>query len=160
NLALHPEFADNQWIYLSYTKPLGDQRNTVAVGRGRWDGKGLTPCSDTLVLEEGGGPTPIVFGQDGKLMVAASRRDAQDPSSLGGKVLRLNDDGSVPQDNPFVGREGYKPEIYTLGHRSTLGLAVHPGTGDVWLSENGPNGGDELNIIRAGLNYGWPLVSL
>jgi glucose/arabinose dehydrogenase len=75
-------------------------------------------------------------------------------------VLRLNPDGSVPSDNPFAGREGYLPEIYTLGHRSSLGLAVHPGTGALWQSENGPNGGDELNVIRAGLNYGWPLVSL
>src|SRR5690606_27805342 len=84
----------------------------------------------------------------------------QDPQNYGGKVLRLNDDGSVPNDNPFVNREGYKPEIYSLGHRNALGLTVHPGTGDVWQSENGPNGGDELNIIRAGANYGWPLVSL
>jgi glucose/arabinose dehydrogenase len=76
-----------------------------------------------------------------------------------GKTLRLNDDGSVPSDNPFVGREGFLPEVYTLGHRSSLGLAVHPGTGDIWQSENGPNGGDELNVIRAGLNYGWPIVS-
>src|SRR5690606_29967067 len=96
----------------------------------------------------------------GMLFVATSGGDAQDPQNYGGKVLRLNDDGSVPNDNPFVNREGYKPEIYSLGHRNSLGLTVHPGTGDVWQSENGPNGGDELNLIKAGANYGWPLVSL
>ena len=85
---------------------------------------------------------------------------AQDPKSLAGKVLRLNDDGTVPQDNPFVGKAGYRPEIYTLGHRAALGLAVHPVTGEVWLSEMGPNGGDEINVIKPGRNYGWPLVSL
>src|SRR2546427_3476861 len=84
---------------------------------------------------------------------------AQDPNSLRGKILRLRDDGSVPADNPFVGRAGYRPEIYTLGHRNTLGLIVHPETGEVWNHENGPNGGDEINVIRAGRNYGWPLMS-
>jgi glucose/arabinose dehydrogenase len=94
------------------------------------------------------------------LYAATSGGDAQDTMSHGGKVLRLNDDGSVPEDNPFAGRNGYKPEIYSLGHRSSLGLAVHPGTGELWQSENGPNGGDELNIILPGRNYGWPIVSL
>jgi aldose sugar dehydrogenase len=84
----------------------------------------------------------------------------QDPNSQGGKVLRLRDDGSVPSDNPFVGRPGHKPEVYTLGHRSALGLALHPVTGEMWLNENGPNGGDEINILKPGANYGWPVVSL
>jgi glucose/arabinose dehydrogenase len=84
---------------------------------------------------------------------------AQDLNSHAGKVLRLRDDGSVPSDNPFAGKPGHKPEVYSLGHRNSLGLAVHPGTGDVWQNENGPNGGDEINIIRPGRNYGWPLVS-
>jgi glucose/arabinose dehydrogenase len=84
---------------------------------------------------------------------------AQDPASLRGKILRLHDDGSVPRDNPFVGRAGYRPEIYTLGHRNTLGLIVHPGTGALWNHENGPNGGDEINMIVRGRNYGWPVVS-
>jgi glucose/arabinose dehydrogenase len=161
NVALHPQFEQNRSIYLSYTKPLGDNRNTIAVARGRWDGKALTQVSDVFVADEGtGGATPIVFGGDGMLYVATSGGSAQDPDTHGGKVLRLADDGSVPMDNPFVGREGYKPEIYSLGHRSSLGLAVHPVTGDVWQSENGPNGGDEINIILPGRNYGWPIVSL
>ncbi len=161
NIALHPEFESNRWIYLSYTKTLADDRRTVAVGRGQWDGNGLTDFEDIFVASAGaGGPTPFVFGHDGHLYVATSGGDAQDPSNHGGKVLRLRDDGSVPDDNPFVGREGFLPEIYTLGHRNSLGLTVHPVSGEIWQSENGPNGGDEVNVIRAGLNYGWPIVSL
>ena len=79
--------------------------------------------------------------------------------SLRGKVLRLNDDGSVPDDNPFVSHEGHRPEIYTFGHRNTLGLILHPETGELWQHENGPNGGDEINIVLPGRNYGWPVVS-
>jgi glucose/arabinose dehydrogenase len=85
---------------------------------------------------------------------------AQDPNSHAGKVLRLTDEGRVPPDNPFVGRAGYKPEIFTLGHRNTLGLVAHPRTGKIWQLEMGPNGGDEINILEPGGNYGWPLVSL
>ena len=159
NVALHPQFAQNNQLYLSYTKPLGDNRTTIAVARARWTGRALADTKDVFVAENTGGPAPIVFGSDGMLYIATSGGDAQDPALHAGKVLRLRDDGTVPSDNPFVGRAGYKPEIYTLGHRSSLGLAVHPGTGEVWQSENGPNGGDELNVIRAGKNYGWPLVS-
>ena len=83
----------------------------------------------------------------------------QDPNSLAGKVLRLKDDGTVPPDNPFIGRAGYRPEIYTMGHRNMLGLTVHPDTGAIWESENGPNGGDEINVLQPGKNYGWPIVS-
>ena len=84
---------------------------------------------------------------------------AQDLGSLRGKILRLNDDGSAAPDNPFAGDAGHRPEIYTLGHRNTLGLILHPQTGDLWNHENGPNGGDEINVILPGRNYGWPLVS-
>jgi glucose/arabinose dehydrogenase len=89
----------------------------------------------------------------------ATATDAQDPNSHFGKVLRLNDDGSVPADNPFVGRHGHKPEVYALGIRNAMGLIVHPDTGEIWECENGPQGGDELNIIRPGRNYGWPVIS-
>jgi len=85
--------------------------------------------------------------------------DPQDPNTLGGKVLRLRDDGSVPGDNPFVGQAGHRPEVYTVGHRSALGLALHAASGEMWESENGPNGGDEINILKPGRNYGWPIVS-
>src|SRR5690606_7462321 len=92
--------------------------------------------------------------------VGATRdASAQQTDSLRGKILRLNDDGSVPADNPFVDMEGYRPEIFSLGHRNPSGLAFSPATGDLWSVEYGPNGGDEMNIIRAGKNYGWPLVS-
>jgi glucose/arabinose dehydrogenase len=160
DIALHPQFAQNQSLYLSYTKPLGENRTTFAVARAKWTGSALTEVKDIFVAEPGdSGPTPIAFGRDGMLYIATSGGDAQAPGNLGGKVLRVRDDGSVPNDNPFVGKQGYRPEIYTLGHRNSLGLALHPVTGEIWQSENGPNGGDELNIIRAGKNYGWPLVS-
>jgi glucose/arabinose dehydrogenase len=160
DIALHPQFAQNQTLYLSYTKPLADNRTTFAVTRAKWTGTALSELRDVFVAEPGdSGPTPITFGRDGMLYIATSGGDAQDMSSLGGKVLRVRDDGSAPSDNPFVGKEGARPEIYTLGHRNSLGVALHPSTGEVWQSENGPNGGDELNIIRAGKNYGWPLVS-
>ena len=86
-------------------------------------------------------------------------RVSQDPTSLRGKVLRLNDDGSVPDDNPFVSHVGHRPEIYTFGHRNTLGLILHPESGELWQHENGPNGDDEINIVLPGRNYGWPVVS-
>jgi glucose/arabinose dehydrogenase len=158
DIALHPDFADNGYVYLTYTKPTGNQSAT-ALARGRWDGSALTGTTDIFVAEGGGGASRIAFGTDGTLFMTVSGGDAQNTGVHGGKVLRLNDDGSVPDDNPFVGRAGYKPEIYSLGHRSSLGLAVHPGTGEVWQNENGPNGGDEINIIQRGANYGWPLVS-
>jgi glucose/arabinose dehydrogenase len=160
DIALHPQFAQNRTLYLSYTKPLEGNRTTFAVTRARWTGSALADAKDIFVAEPGdGGPTPIAFGRDGMLYIATSGGNAQDGHNLGGKVLRVRDDGSVPNDNPFVGREGYRPEIFSLGHRNSLGLALHPTTGEIWQSENGPNGGDELNIIRAGKNYGWPIVS-
>jgi aldose sugar dehydrogenase len=161
DLALHPDFARNNLIYLTYTKPLPDDRTTLALGRGEWNGRELRRFEDVFVADEGtAGPSRIVFGDDGKIYMTASGGDAQDGMNLGGKVLRLNDDGSVPDDNPFVGRPGFRPEIYTLGHRNSLGLAKQPTTGAIWQNENGPNGGDEINILKPGANYGWPLVSL
>jgi glucose/arabinose dehydrogenase len=159
DVVLHPKFADNQFVYLCYTKPLDDKRAATAIARGKWDGKAITGMKDIFVAEEGTGTSRIAFGKDGMLYMATAGNGAQDTNSQSGKVLRLRDDGTVPNDNPFVGRAGYKPEIYTLGHRSSLGLAVHPGTGEMWLNENGPNGGDEVNILKPGRNYGWPLVS-
>ena len=84
---------------------------------------------------------------------------AQAPEQHGGKILRINDDGTIPQDNPFVGRPNYQPEIFALGIRNAIGMAFHPQTGELWETENGPQGGDEVNIIRPGLNYGWPVVT-
>src|SRR4029079_6150745 len=148
----------NHYVYLTYTKPLDEKRRTVAIARGRWDGAALTEVRDIFVAEAAG-TSRIAFASDGTLFMTTSGNNPQDPNSQGGKVLRFNDDGTVPSDNPFVGRAGYKPELYTLGHRTSLGLAVHPGTGEMWLNENGPNGGDEINVLKPGRNYGWPLVS-
>jgi len=160
DIALHPKFSENRFIYFTYTKPTADDRSTIALARGRWEGNALADVRDIFVTEGGGGASRIAFGRDGTLFMTTGGQGSQDPNNHGGKVLRLRDDGGVPSDNPFVGKPGYKPEIYSLGHRTALGLAIHPGTGEVWQNENGPNGGDEINIIRPGRNYGWPLVSL
>ena len=163
DIALHPQFARNRLVYLSYTKPIDEKRQVNAIARGRLDGHALVGVRDVFVADEGvGGASRIAFGRDGTLYMTTGGvggNEAQDPNSQAGKVLRIKDDGSVPSDNPFVGRPGHKPQVYSLGHRNSLGLAVHPRTGEVWQHENGPNGGDKINIIKAGRNYGWPIVS-
>jgi len=170
DVVLHPRFAENRFVYLTYSKPGDKDLIATALGRGTWDGSALTNFQELFVVEpwwdgQGGAASRIAFGRDGMLYMTtgasvANMKDAQDPSHDKGKVLRLRDDGTVPPDNPFVGRAGYKPEIYSLGHRNQLGLAIHPQTGAVWSNENGPNGGDEINVILPGRNYGWPDVSL
>ena len=163
DVVLHPKFVQNQLVYLSYTKPVGADASTLAVARGRWTGTALADVKDIFVAGPGtGGASRLAFARDGSLFMTTGGgggTGAQDPNSHAGKVLRLRDDGSVPPDNPFVGRADYKPEIYTLGHRYSIGLDMHPGTGEMWQNENGPNGGDEINILKPGRNYGWPLVS-
>ena len=166
DVTLHPRFAENHLVYLTYTKPVGNGRGAPALARGKLDGNALTEVRDLLVTEAYDGNSGlngrVVFGRDGMVYMSTGgnvAKVAQDPNSLRGKILRLNDDGSVPSDNPFVGSPGYRPEIYTLGHRNTLGLIVHPESGAIWNHENGPNGGDEINVIVRGRNYGWPLVS-
>jgi glucose/arabinose dehydrogenase len=170
DVVLHPRFAENKWIYLTYSKPGEKDLIATTVGRGTWNGTSLVDFKDLFVVEpwwdgQGGAASRLAFGQDGMLYVTTgasvtNMKDAQDPSHHKGKVLRLREDGTVPPDNPFVGRTGYKPEIYSLGHRNQLGLAVNPQTGAVWSNENGPNGGDEINVILPGRNYGWPDISL
>jgi aldose sugar dehydrogenase len=134
-------------------------RTTVAVARAVWNGKAFTDTKDIFV-GEGGSGGPIVFGGDGMLYVAHGGGDTQSLKTLGGKILRLTDEGKVPPDNPFVGRADARPEIFTQGHRTFLRMAKHPLTGAIWQIENGPNGGDEVNILVPGANYGWPLISL
>jgi glucose/arabinose dehydrogenase len=165
DVVLHPQFAANQLIYFSYIKPAGAERRPVlTVARGRFDGSAITGLTDIFSAGAGiAGPSRIAFGRDGKLYMTTpggGGSGPQDPNSYAGKVLRLNDDGTAPADNPFAGRPGHKPEVYTLGHRNSLGLGVHPATGQMWQHEMGPNGGDEINILKPGANYGWPLVSL
>jgi aldose sugar dehydrogenase len=166
DIALHPQFAANGLVYLTYTKPVGNGRGAPALARGRLQNGSLADVKDLLVTDAYDGNSGlngrVTFGRDGKIYMSTGgniRNVAQEPSSLRGKVLRLNDDGSVPDDNPFVGAVGHRPEIYTLGHRNTLGLIVHPHSGAIWQHENGPNGGDEINILSRGRNYGWPIVS-
>jgi glucose/arabinose dehydrogenase len=155
---------------------------TVAIARGRWDGNALTDVRDVFVADDWKDDTVpptsaarMVFGRDGMLYVTIGGANApassgpyygveggvaQDPTRDGGKTLRLRDDGTVPKDNPFVGRRGYKPEIFTMGHRNAIGIAVHPHTGAIWENENGPQDGDEVNILKPGANYGWPVVGM
>ncbi len=166
DVALHPRFADNHLVYFTYIKSLQDEKSAPVLARGRLEGGALVGVQDILITDAYPGnvglSARIAFGRDGMLYVATGgniANVAQEPGSLRGKVLRVRDDGSVPSDNPFVGRAGYRPEIYTLGHRNSLALMVHPDTGALWNNENGPNGGDEVNIILPGRNYGWPLIS-
>jgi aldose sugar dehydrogenase len=168
DVVLHPDFATNRSLYLSYAKGGEGDLATTAVARARFDGTALTDVEEILVAENWStSPTNfggrMVFDRDGYLFVTVGERQeqerAQDGMLHGGKVLRLRDDGSVPDDNPFVGKQGYLPEIYSLGHRSPQGLAMHPDTGAIWENEHGPLGGDEINVILPGRNYGWPLVT-
>jgi aldose sugar dehydrogenase len=181
DLALHPRFAENKLIYFTYHKgaggvlPAGNAPGSppgvITLARAKWDGSALVAAKDIFSAIPSGNASRIVFGKDGMLYMTVGFGDPpppytnvvglppQDPNHLAGKVLRLKDDGTVPPDNPFVGRAGYRPEIYTMGHRNMIGLAVHPETGAIWESENGPNGGDEINVLQPGKNYGWPLVS-
>ena len=169
DVGVHPQFADNGLVYLTYSQPAGDGAR-VTLARGRLEDATLTGVetlfeSETLISNDGAAASRIVFASDDTMYITVGGAFeewamlAQDPGATAGKVLRLHHDGSVPDDNPFVGREGYRPEIYSLGHRNQLGMAIHPETGGLWAHENGPLGGDELNIIRAGANYGWPVVS-
>ncbi len=163
DIKLHPDYANNHYVYLTYSKPVGEKDAQLAVARGVFNGRALTNLEDIFVGEGVNSLSRMLFLPDGTLLVSgygASGEFSQDPGSLAGKILRINDDGSVPNDNPFVGREGYRPEVFTLGHRSPESLMIHEPTGDIWQVEMGPNGGDEVNILEPGGNYGWPLVSL
>jgi glucose/arabinose dehydrogenase len=166
-VALHPRFAENRMIYLTYSKP-GERGNTTALMRARFDGTTLTDAKDIFVADAWATGnahfgSKIAFGRDGMLYMTVGERNdrtrAQVTTHHAGKVLRLRDDGTVPPDNPFVGRDGFRPEIYSYGHRNLQGLTFHPETGALWETEHGPQGGDELNQILPGRNYGWPVVT-
>ena len=170
-VALHPD--DDELVYLTFTKSIeveGETEQTVALVRGRLREDRLTDVQELFTakgLDRGIAGAALLFAPDktlflsvGGAYVYAGLGDyAQDPTIHYGKLLRLSDDGSVPADNPFVTSGAYLPEVYSVGHRNQLGLAFHPVTGKLWASENGPQGGDEVNIIEPGANYGWPLVS-
>jgi glucose/arabinose dehydrogenase len=167
DVALDPKFPDNRLIYLSYAEA-GRGGASTAVARGRLGEQGLEDVQVIFrQMPKVGGPNHwgarLVFARDGTLFVTLGERfkfdPAQDLSSHLGKIIRINPDGSVPKDNPFVGREGARPEIWSYGHRNVQGAAINPETGVLWAHELGPMGGDELNSPEAGKNYGWPLVS-
>ncbi|MBN1240415.1 MAG: PQQ-dependent sugar dehydrogenase [Gammaproteobacteria bacterium] len=178
-VVVHPDFEQNGFVYTSYTK--GDDRSqTLAVSRGRLHGERLVDVEEIFVAdawENARNATAgrMLFGPDRTLYVTVGDRDrlccgpkddnsirmrAQNLTDHVGKTLRLSDDGGVPEDNPFVGRSDARPEIFTYGNRNGYGLAFHPETGELWQLEIGPMGGDEINILKPGANYGWPLVSM
>lgn len=170
-LALHPD--DDQIVYMTHTKAImheGEPNQAVSLVRGRLVEDRLENVEEIFVakgVDSGIAAAALMFAPDGKLMMTVGGSYvflgtgdyAQDPSVHFGKLLRLNDDGSAPADNPFVESGEYLPEVYSVGHRNQLGMTLHPTTGQLWASENGPQGGDEANIIEPGKNYGWPLAS-
>jgi glucose/arabinose dehydrogenase len=167
-VALHPKFAENGYVYLTYST--AGEPGAVALARARFDGRALRDLSEIFRVEPPGLRTAsarLAFAPDGTLYLTmggafnagTSGLRAQDPNDYAGKVLRLRDDGSVPDDNPFVGQEGHRPEVFALGFRNPMGLTIHPVTGAVWAHEHSVQGGDEANVIVPGRNYGWPVVS-
>jgi len=172
SITLHPD--DDAVVYLSFTKPIqvdGEPEQTVALVRARLEEDRLTDVQEIFTaqgLDTAIAASTLLFTPDKKLLMsvggsyvfAGTGDFAQNPAIHYGKLLRLNEDGSPVNDNPFVTNGEYLPEVYSVGHRNQLGLAFHPVTGELWASENGPQGGDEVNIIKPGANYGWPLVSL
>ncbi len=171
DVVLHPEYDQNHTLYLSYSKGHEDgTRSTTAIARAIYNinDNALVGLREIFIANSwSASPTNfggrMAFGPDGKLYMTIGERQeesrAQDMMDHGGKVIRINDDGSVPDDNPFTGRDDALPEIFALGVRSPQGLALNPNTGEFWENEHGPLGGDEINIIRRGANYGWPLVT-
>jgi len=172
DVTLHPDFARNRLVYLSYSEP-GEGGNSTAVARGALsedatslENVGVIFSQKPKVESTKHFGSRLVFDREGRLFITLGERSdeefrdqAQELDSHLGKIIRVNDDGSVPQDNPFVNREGALPEIWSYGHRNVQGAALHPETGVLWINEHGPRGGDEINIPEAGKNYGWPVVS-
>ncbi|HEU4458797.1 MAG TPA: PQQ-dependent sugar dehydrogenase [Methylibium sp.] len=173
DVALHPDFERNRFVYLSFSEPAaqGQRGNSTAVARARLDADAATLGEVQIVFRQqpkfessAHFGSRMVFAKDGTLFVTLGDRftrrdDAQTLGTHHGKVVRITDSGGVPPDNPFVGKPGALPEIWSYGHRNVQGAALHPTTGELWTHEHGPQGGDELNIARAGRNHGWPVVT-
>ena len=171
DVALHPDFASNRLVYLSYSKPV-DGNSTTAVARGRLQGMALVDVEDIFVADSRGRGhygSRLAFDNDGYLFVSVGDRQAnpngdqenhpsQDRSNHHGTINRLNDDGSIPDDNPFVGQEDFEPSIWSYGHRNPQGMTYDAENNRLWADEHGPQGGDELNLIERGRNYGWPVI--
>lgn len=169
DIALHPDYDKNGWIYFSYSKANGKDRKSTAIMRAKLNGYNLTDQQDIYVAEAYANKgqhfgSRITFDNDGYLYFSIGDRgqrdlNPQDITRDAGKVYRLHDDGRIPADNPFVNEEDAKHAIYSYGHRNPQGMAKHPVTGDIWTHEHGPKGGDEVNIIKKGKNFGWPVIS-
>ncbi len=168
DVALHPDFAENRLVYLSYAGAGPDGAGTE-VARARFDGNAL---DDLEVIFRAEPKTPggahygsrLAFDRSGRLYISLGDRrnymqEAQNPANHLGSIIRLEDDGAIPGDNPFLGVESIRPEIFSYGHRNVQGLALNPASGEVWAHEHGPRGGDEVNILKAGANYGWPAIT-
>lgn len=168
-IAVHPKFAENRVVYLTYSNPEGGRGSNTSLMRAElWKGALLEPeVIYRATPNTGRGQhygSRIEFDTAGHLYFTIGDRGARDenPQDLardGGKVYRIHDDGRIPKDNPFVGKEGALPAVYSWGHRNPQGMARHPATGRIWVHEHGPRGGDELNVVKAGANYGWPILS-
>ena len=167
DVALHPDFAENGLVYLSYSSPDDDDDAATAVARGRLVGNRLEDAEEIYVAlprDDNGRHfgSRLVFA-DGYLFVTAGDRGdsdrAQELDDPAGSIVRLHDDGSVPEDNPFVGTAGARPELYSVGHRNPQGMTLEAATGRIYAIEHGPKGGDELNLIEPGVNYGWPVIT-
>jgi aldose sugar dehydrogenase len=174
DVVLHPDYADNGWVYVSFAKPIGDQAATTVI-RARIEDNALVDIeevfqADAVINSAGHYGGRIVFDDDNHMFVSSGERmestnipdltahAAQQTDNHFGVIVRLNDDGSVPDDNPFVGVEGFAPEIWSYGHRNPQGLVFDSATGRLWSTEHAPQGGDELNLILPGRNYGWPVI--
>jgi len=167
DLILHPNYPDNGWLYFSYAEPDRNGYGT-AVARARLDGLQLRDLEVIFRMNKKSSSghhfgSRLAFDRDGYLYISVGERGerqlAQDLSTDNGSIIRLHDDGHIPADNPFVNTPGALPEIYSYGHRNPQGLALNPATGKIWSHEHGPKGGDEINIIRPGRNYGWPIIT-
>lgn len=167
DVAIHPKFEQNQWVYFSYAERLNRKIGT-AVARGRLSGHRLEDVAVIFRLEPKTGTgyhfgSRLVFDKQGYLFITLGDRGdrprSQDLNDHAGSLIRIQDDGRIPTDNPFVDKPNTKPEIYSYGHRNIQGAALYPKTGIVWTHEHGPQGGDELNIAKAGANYGWPIIT-
>ena len=167
DVALHPDYAKNGWIYFSYTAGSGSKVGTE-VGRGRLVGRKIIDWQTLFRLQPKSSTgrhfgSRLVFDRDNFLYITLGDRGerfrAQDLNDHAGSVIRLHDDGSIPVDNPFINQAGKQAQIYSYGHRNIQGAALHPETGKLWIHEHGPQGGDELNVIAAGKNYGWPVIT-
>jgi glucose/arabinose dehydrogenase len=169
-VALHPKFATNRLVYFTYNKAgaagqnPNQRQSAVTLARGRFDGKALTNVEELFTGDwnSGASGSRLAFDRNGFIYMTTGApfdEKAQSTDTVYGKVLRLTEDGKAPRDNPFVGKAGARPEVFSMGHRDQLGLTVHEATNTVLAAEHGPNGGDEINVIQPGRNYGWPKFS-